>query len=177
MAITAAQQKALTSLARAANRRLERATQGQRASLEKQIKTYHTREGAGGLKFSQGKAKTEAEYRQRMRELEKFMEAKTTTRRGWEQIKADNVSKAGETLRGQGYELTDKELAIILEELPKDASPADFYNAIEHVEAKKQDQGDKWRGTRAAISAALKERVNAQEAVERILKKRLRSNG
>lgn len=133
--ITAAQQKELAYLARAANRRLERATEGQRKSLERNIKNYHTREGSRGIVFQQGKAKTESEYRQRMAELKKFMAAKTSKRKGWEELKKENMQKAQASLSDMGYDITDEELETILEE--EGGGNAAFYKALENVQAAK----------------------------------------
>lgn len=133
--ITAAQQKELAYLARAANRRLERATEGQRKSLEHNIKNYHIREGSRGIVFRQGKAKTESEYRQRMAELKKFMAAKTSTRKGWEELKKENMEKAQESLTDMGYDITDDELATILAE--EGGGSSAFYKALENVQAAK----------------------------------------
>lgn len=138
--ITAAQQKELSSLARAANRRLERATEGQRKSLEHNIQNYHTREGSRGLVFQQGKAKTESEYRQRMAELKKFMAAKTSTRKGWEELKKENMQKAQESLTDMGYDITDEELATILAE--EGGGSSAFYKALENVKAAKGSENN-----------------------------------
>jgi len=133
--VSRAQQAELSKLARAANRRLERATEGQRKSLEHNIKNYHTREGSRGIVFQQGKAKTESEYQQRMAELRKFMSAKTSTRKGWEELKKENMQKAQESLSDMGYDITDEELKTILEE--EGGGNAAFYKALENVQATK----------------------------------------
>ena len=135
MAVTKQQQSALAKLARAANRRLERATPGQRKSLEHNITGYHTRTGSRGIVFQQGKAKTESEYRQRMAELKRFMSAKTSTRGGWESLKRSNREKTQATLSDMGYDVTDTELDIVLKETG--GSSKAFYRALENVQAAK----------------------------------------
>ena len=137
--VTPQMQKQLANLARAANRRLERASAGQRRSLEYNIKGYNTKSTSRGLVFKQGKAKSAAEYRQRMAELNKFMNAKTTTRRGWEKLKSENISKAQESLEKMGYDITDDELDTILKEV---GGSKEFYKALENVQAAKGITGD-----------------------------------
>lgn len=171
MAITAAQQRALSNLARAANRRLERASEGQRAYLERQISKYHTRQRSGGATvFKQGKAASESEYRARMRELERFMSAQTSKITGWKEVKKAQVKAAGETLRGEGYDLTDEELAAILEELDEGHSSAAFYSALANVEISKSSAGANWQPDKETISAAINERRSAQQRTEQLLK-------
>lgn len=166
--ITAAQQKELAYLARAANRRLERAPEGQRRSLEHNIKNYHTREGSRGLVFQQGKAKTESEYRQRMAELKKFMAAKTSTRSGWEQLKKENMGKAQASLSDMGYDITDEELAIILEE--EGGGGKAFYKALENVQAAKGPENKEL--TPEEVKEAIYQRRSDYEATLAAIKAR-----
>lgn len=174
MAVTAAQQKMLAATARRANRRLERATEGQRAYLEKQIKGYHTRTRESGARvFQQGKAASETEFRARMRELRRFLgedekRAVTSTRAGWESIKKQQVASAGETLRGQGYTITDNELAVILEEIDGKNKFAEMYSALANVEIAKAEQGN-IEMNRDALIGAMNERRSAQERVQMLL--------
>lgn len=170
MAITKEMQAQLAKLARRANRRLERATEGQRASLEHYISKYHTRETEKGSRFQQGKAKTEAEYRQRTAELLAFLQGETTTRKGWERVKKEGVQKAGQTLGKMGYELTDSELAVILEELPQGADSAAFYRALENVEAAKASKGQQL--DRKSIAQAILSKATDYEATLAAIKKR-----
>lgn len=142
-AITKKQQAELVKLARAANRRLERAAEkapGQRRSLENIIQNYHLIDGSRGKVFSQAKAKTKREYTQRMSELQKFMKAKTSKRKSWESLKTTNMSAAQKKLREMGHEVTDEELEIVLEEIGG-SSPA-FYKALENVQAAKGPEKD-----------------------------------
>lgn len=171
MAITKEMQKELAGLARAANRRIERADPGQRDALMNQIKGYHVRERSSGLTvFEQGKAKSEAEYRARMKELKMFMKAKTTTRTGWKEIKSKAVKEAGKTIRAEGSDLTDEELNNILQEIDKGHSSAEFYKALANVEIAKGKAGDKWEPDPEAIRKAVNTRRSAQKRTEMLLK-------
>ncbi len=140
MAISKEQQRELKNLARAANRRLERASAGQRKSLEYNIKGYNVREGKYGKAFSQAAAKTEREYKQRLAELEKFMSAQTSTRKGWESLQRSNIEKATGTLSEMGYDVTEDELEAILKEVGG-AKGGQFYKALENVQAFKEETG------------------------------------
>lgn len=162
------QQQALAKLARAANRRLERSTPGQRRSLEYNIKGYHTREGARGTVFQQGKAKSESEYRQRMAELEAFMKAKTSTRGGWEKLKKENMQKAQGTLREMGYQVTDEELEAVLQETG--GSSRAFYRALENVQAAKGPEQEEL--TAEEVQQAINERRTDYQATLAALKAR-----
>lgn len=176
MALTNEMQKELAARARAANRRLERASEGQRAAVEHYVRQYHTRQRDNGMiVFQQGKAKTEAEYRARMRELELFMgteEKPTISRRGeWERVKSASVKKAGKTLREGGSDITDDELAMILEEID-DNSPAGFYKALANVEIAKNAASDSWAPSREVIKNAITARRTAQERTEALIRAR-----
>ena len=170
MALSKEQQKELAGLARAANRRLERATPGQRSYLESNIAKYPVRRRDTGMRvFQQGKAKSAAEYRARMRELQKFMEAPTSKRKGWEEIKKTQIENAGKTLRDkQGYDITDQELKTVLEEMSAAKSPRKLYDMLANVEIAKSKSGD-WAGTRQEIKQAMNERRTAQERTTQLL--------
>lgn len=200
MALTQAMLKDFVNLARAANRRLERATPGQRMYLQQKIAKYHTRERAPGINvFSQAKPKTEAEYRSRMKELEQFMGAKTSTKKGWQAVKKAQVSAAGKTIRAQGSNLTDEELASILQEIDEGHRSAEFYKALANVEIVKREAeqkleadkeearakgmsekeiekkfkyADYWTPSDEAISNAINSRRSAQERAEHLIKLR-----
>ena len=110
--------KALDTLAKRANQRLASMKEGQKQAVE-----YYTK----GEKFSRAVPKTRAEYSQRMRDVERFLSAKQTTRRGWEQIKKTAVESAGQTLRSdRKYDLTDQEprgfvpVILLMNEVSKD---------------------------------------------------------
>lgn len=176
MAITAQQQKALAAAARRANRRIERASEGQRAAFEYFIRNYHARTREDGIiVFRQGKAGSEAEYYSRMKELERFLGAESTTRKGWEALKKANVEKAGKKIRGQGFTITDKELKVILEELPAKSKKAEYYKALENVEIYKGNRKNQDKEpTAAQIKKAMKSRRTAQQRTEALLKLRER---
>ena len=178
MPVTKEQQKELARLARAANRRLERATEGQRAYLEYQIRKYHTRERESGMRvFQQGKASTTAEFNARMRELRRFMgyddkQVRSSYRKGWEQMKAEQVAAGGAKLRGIKVNITDEELALILQELDAKNKDATLYDALVNVELAKEEAGDKWEPSQEAIQTALAEKRDDQEKTERLLRLR-----
>ena len=175
MALTAEMQRELAARARAANRRIERATEGQRAALEHYTRQYHTRQRDNGMRvFQQGKARTEAEWKARMRELDLFMgtaEDPTISKRSeWERVKKQNVEKAGETLREEGSDITDDELAMILEET-EGGSTADFYKALANVEIAKAT-ADEWQPTKENVREAVNARRSAQERATQLIKAR-----
>lgn len=178
MALTSEMQKDLSRLARAANRRIERATEGQRKALEYYLRNYHTRERESGMiVFQQGKAKTEAEYETRMKELQRFMgkpEEPTISRRSrWEELKKQNVQDAGETIRKSAkFNLTDEELTVILEETSAEHSTTEFYRALENVQIAKNEAGSEWRPTEEAIVEAVNSRRDDQERTEALLRSR-----
>lgn len=173
MPLTQSMIKEFTNLARAANRRLERATSGQRSYLQSKISKYHIRERKPGVTvFSQAKPKTMAEYHSRMNELRAFMGAATSTRRGWEAVKRAQVSSAGKTLRAGGSNITDDELALILMEIGEGHSSAEFYKALDNVEISKRERGDKWTPSADTISDAINSRRSAQERAKLLIKLR-----
>ena len=173
MAISKEQQHALRNAARAANRRLERASKGQYESLRYNIQGYHVRKNAAGeLRFSQAAAKTEAEYRSRIAELNKFMEARTSTKKGWKSIKEEGIRTAGGTLEDMGYEVTDDELKNIIEETGgSKKNPAAFYRALENVTAAKMEQ-EKGELSKEELQDAISSRRTDQQAVAALLKAR-----
>ena len=172
MAVTEALQKQLESMARKANQRLERASEGQRGALQHYMRKYHTRNREGlGLVFQTGKAKTDAEAKSRIRELEAFLASKTSTRSGWEQLKKESIEKAGETIRGQGSDITDEELAQILTEIGEGHSSSEFYKALANVEIAKRESPD-WAPSADKIAEAINARRSAQERTQLLIEKR-----
>lgn len=158
--ITKQQQAAIRSMTRTANRRLERATEGQRRALEKYV---------GAEKFSaKTKGMTYQQAAQQLKALERFLAAKSTTRRGWEELKKRSIANANKTLTNQGYNLTDTELADILEQI-EDGSKQDFYRAVNLVSAAKYEAGEEWAGTEGQITAALETKASYQEALLKAL--------
>lgn len=161
--ITRAQIQEIRTLTRRANRRIERATGGQKRALQYYARGAKFSAATKGMSTQQGQAQIE--------KLKRFLGAPSTTIRGWEKIKRENVRKANETLQNMGYELTDEELADILEQL-EDDSRKEFYKAVNLVEAAKQKAGDDWEGTEEQIQEAIMEKATAQQALKEALSAR-----
>lgn len=161
--ITKEQYQALDTLAKRANQRLASMKEGQKQAVE-----YYTK----GEKFSRAVPKSKAEYQQRMRDVERFLSAKQTTRRGWEQIKKTAVESAGQTLRSdRKYDLTDQELANIFKEVEK-KSQKQFYKILDIVQAKKYDaeaKGEEFDNDalQQAINQATSSHMSAADAIKR----------
>lgn len=173
MAVSASEQRTLANLARAANRRIERASPGQREYLTLYVQKYHSRKRADGtIVFQQGKAQSRTEYNARIKELKLFMEAKSSTRKGWEAQKKAQIASAGETLRGEGADITDEELAQILQEIGTGHSSLEFYKALANVEIAKAEQGDTWNASEDEIRNAIAERRDAQQRALTLIKAR-----
>lgn len=162
--ITREQIKEIRTLTRRANRRIERATTGQRSALN-----YYVNKATGADKFSAStKGLTQEQAAAKLRDLETFLNSPSSTRKGWDRIKQENVRKANETLSEEGYDLTDEELAEILEQIDT-KNKKDYYKAINLVEAAKQEAGAGWEGSSEDIAAAIAEKVTYQEALERAI--------
>lgn len=165
--ITQEQKNKIRELTRRANRRIERATGGQKSYLEHQVRkaTGSTKFSAAtkGLSYEQAQAKLE--------KLDKFLTAKTTKISDWKKLQKQSVSRANETLKGEGYNLTDEELADILEQIDSE-DKREFYRAVNLVEAAKYEAGDDWEGTVDQIAEVIEQKVNAQEALEKALQAR-----
>lgn len=155
--------KELDTLAKRANQRLASMKEGQREAV-----SYYTK----GEKFSRALPQSRAEYQQRMRDVERFLSAKQTTRRGWEEIKRTAVQNAGDTLRrDRKYDLTDKELANIFKELDK-KSQKQFYKVLDIVQAKKYDAQAKGvafdnAALQRAVDQAVASHISAADAIKR----------
>lgn len=161
------QRSEIARLTRLANRRLERATGGQRSYLE-----YAVEKATGAKKFSAAtKGLTFTQAQAKLHELYKFVDYKGSTKAGWEELKAISVERANETLSNMGYNLTDEELADILKQLDTNKR-SEFYRAVNLVEAAKQAAGDKWEGRTEQIADAIKEKADNQEALQRALEAR-----
>lgn len=170
-AITREQIKEIRTLTRRANRRIERATPGQRSALN-----YYVNKATGADKFSAStKGLTQEQAAAKLRDLETFLNSPSSTRKGWDRIKQENVRKANETLSEEGYDLTDEELAEILEQIDA-KNKKDYYKAINLVEAAKQEAGAGWEGSSEDIAAAIAEKVTYQEALERAITARNERN-
>lgn len=165
----------LRRLTRAAQRRMERATPGQRRALE-----FYVKQATGSTKWSSSaKGMSTQQANARIQQLRKFMgyneqnkqvEQVTSTRKGWEAIKESNVAKANATFgkRRAGHNLTDDEMAEILIQLG-DPTKKEFYHAVNKVQAMKGYMGEKWKGDANDISKALAQKWSAQEAYRRAL--------
>lgn len=161
--ITRSQIQEIRTLTRRANRRIERATGGQKRALQHY---------AGGAKFSAATRGMSAQQGQaQIEKLKRFLGSPATTIKGWRKIKRENVRKANETLENMGYDLTDEELADILEQL-EDSSGTNFYRAVNLVQAAKQDAGEDWEGTEEQIQEAIMQKASAQQALEEALSAR-----
>lgn len=158
--VTAQQMAELEKLAKRANQRLASMKEGQREAVGRYVSG----------KFSRKIAKSMAEYEQRMREIERFLSSKQTTRSGWEEIKRTAVESAGQTLRDKRhYELTDQELANIFKEIDK-KSQKQFYKVLDIVQAKKYDAEAKGKSfdneaLQQAVNQAVKSHMSAGEAI------------
>ena len=152
---------ALEALTKRANQRIASMKEGQRQAVE-----YYT----GGKKFSRKIPKTEAEFEQRMRDVERFLSARQTTRTGWEEIKRTAVEHAGDTLRDKRhYDLSDQELANIFKEVDK-KSQKQLYKVLDIVQAKKYDASAKGETfdnekLQKAIDQAVRSHMSAGEAI------------
>lgn len=158
-AVSRAEYNQLDLLAKRANQRLASMKPGQREAV-----SYYTQ----GRTFSRAYPKSRAEYNQRMREVERFLGAKQTTRRGWEQIKRSAVESAGETLRGERkYDLTDDELGAIFKEIDK-KSQKQFYRVLDLVQAKKYraEAKDEEFDLQKAINEAVRSHASAATAIK-----------
>lgn len=163
--MTKQQYAAIRKLTRAANRRIERATGGMKSALQ-----YYAERLTGEKKWSSAmKGKSYQEAAMQIKLLEKFMRAETTTITGWKRVKKQSVKKANETLSGMGYDLTDEELAELLEQLGESDNAA-FYKAVNLVQAAKYKND--WQGSKDQIADAISEKVSNQEALRRALKAR-----
>lgn len=193
--ITRAQIQEIRTLTRRANRRIERATGGQRRTLE-----YYARTNGKPGKFSAAtKGMTAQQAQAQIEKLNRFLGAMSTTKVGWEWIKKEIVHKSAKTLGGMGYDLTDEELSDILMQLD-DASNEEFYRAVnlvqaekveamkkvedleaqlkratnakERAEIRKKIKGAKWGGTIDEIVGTINQKASAQEALEKSIKAR-----
>ena len=149
----------LDLLAKKANQRIATMKPGQREAVE----AY-----THGRTFSRAYPKSRAEYNQRMREVEQFLKAKQTMRRGWEQIKRTAVESAGRTLRGERkYDLTDRELADIFKEVDK-KSQRQLYRILDLIQAKKYRAATKGEefDLQKAINEAVRAHISAADAIK-----------
>lgn len=167
MDITKGQIAEIKKLVRAANRRLERATGGQEAY----IKAYIKRLTGGSEKFSAAyKGLTGAQAAKKIEMLNKFMDKReTTTKTGWKELKKESIRKANKSLTGQGYDLTDQELAEILDQIDA-GSNEEFYRAINLVTAEKIKEGENWDLSSDKVAEVLNQKMDFQDALRAALK-------
>lgn len=162
MNITQGQKKDLKDLTRAANRRLERATGGQKRYIESYIK----RVTGGAEKFSAAyKGLSAAEVEKKIEQLERFISKRmTTTKKGW----TDFVKNVNEGLSRKGYKLTDEELADILDQIDQ-GSNEEFYRAVNLVTAKKAEEGSSWDPSIEKIKEVIDQKIDFQNALKMAL--------
>ena len=164
--MTKEQQSEIKLLTRRANRRIERASAGQRKAMEYYIGSDKFSAASKGFSYEQAQAQIE--------KLNKFLAGKSTTKTGWKEVKQANVSKANKTLGKMGYDLTDEELAEILIQIDS-SNTESFYRSINLVQAAKYEaelEGDIWKGTSDQISEAIAQKMEASEALEAALQGR-----
>lgn len=156
----------IKKLVRAANRRIERATGGQASYIESYVK----RVTGGSEKFSAAyKGLSAAEASKKIEMLERFMSKKeTTTKTGWKEFKKESIRKSNAALSEMGYDLTDEELAEILEQIDA-GSNEEFYRAINLVTAKKVEEGRSWDPTADKVAEAINQKIDFQGALKAAL--------
>ena len=167
MPISEEQWRELDTLAKRANQRLASMGEGQRAAVS------HYQEE----KFSRAKPTSVAEYNRRMRDVERFLASKQTTKTGWKEIKRNAIEAAGDTLReNRGYELDDDELVNIFREIDT-KNKKRMYLILDLIQAKKYDAEAKGKDfdLQAAINSAVKSHMGAGAAIQRKTKARERA--
>lgn len=164
--MTKQQQSEIKLLTRRANRRIERASAGQRKAMEFYIGAEKFSAASKGFSYEQAQAQIE--------KLNKFLSGKSTTKTGWREVKQANVAKANKTLGKMGLDLTDEELAEILIQVDT-SNTQEFYRAVNLVQAAKDEaemEGDIWSGSEEQIADAIASKMEASEALEAALKSR-----
>lgn len=163
--MTPLQAAEIRKLTRRANRRIERAKGGQETYLKGIVKR-----ATGAEKFSAAtKGLTYEQAAAKLKQLDKFLGTRSTTRKGWKEIKRKSVKKANNTLNLYGYDLTDEELAEILKQIGG-ASREEFYRAVNLVSAAKGKED--WEGTADQIADAINQKLDYQEALTLALEMR-----
>ena len=171
--ITKAQQAELKHMAQVANRRLKVASAEARKAYEHYINQYHTELKTNDLRLFQTQAaKTESEYKQRIEELNRFLNSKYTTRRGYNAAIKRGLKKAAEKLNKDEYIISPAELAVIAKETGgASENYAGFYRALENVTAKKLTE-DVNELNEDELLNAIYDRKSEQEAAEAAIKAR-----
>lgn len=164
--ITAAQRADIKRMTKTANERLRSATSGQRSYLEFQVN-----KATGAKKFSAAtKGMTYTEAKHQLETLQRFLDAKTSTKRGWKALKKQQVEAANARWKSWGYTLTDGELALILEQIDT-KNKNEYYAAVDKVQAAKF-KGGGYKLNAEEIAAAINEKISEQQAVQSIIKAR-----
>jgi hypothetical protein len=162
----------LRRLTRAAQRRMERATPGQRKALE-----YYVKKATGETKWSSAaKNMSTQQANARIQQLRKFMgynelnkpikdeEGRpvdiASTRKGWEAIKRANVEAAQATLerRRKGFNINQSELKMIFEQVTKDFQISDEELAERKISREEALHQEKYR----VINLITASKVNRQ---------------
>ena len=172
--ISKSQQAELRKRARAANERIRTASENAQKAYEHYTEKYHTYKSKKGERlFKTGAAKTEAEYRQRMKELDAFLGSKYTTTGGWKKAVNKALQNANKKLDKMGYDVTEEELANVIKETGgAKKNPAAFYRALENLTAEKilneldEDIEDEDFGEE------IEDRLSDQQAAEALIKAR-----
>lgn len=164
--ITAQQREEIKTLAKRANERIRTALSGQKAYLE-----FFAIQKTGKKRFSSAtKNLTYAQAQQRLKELNRFLEAKTTTKKGWKALKRQQVAAANQRWKSWGYDLTDAELALILQQIDTKDKKA-YYQAVDKVQAAKYKSGG-YELEEKEIAAAIDEQITEQQAALNLIKAR-----
>ena len=164
--LTKQQQAEIKLLTRRANRRIERASEGQRKAMKHYIGGEKFSAASKGFSYEQAQAQIE--------KLNKFLSGKSTTKAGWKEVKKANVAKANKKLGKMGLDLTDEELAEILIQVDT-SNTQEYYRAVNLVQAAKDEaemSGDLWSGSEEQIADAIAQKMEASEALEAALKSR-----
>ena len=167
----AEQKRELALLTRRANRRLERASEGQRKYLEVFVQRM-----TGATKFSSSHVGlTPTQIESKLQKLRQFLSHElTSTRAGWKSRIAENVSKARQTWNKWGFDLTDEELAEILIQVDT-ANKGEYYRVVNLVYAKKREQYDGLDAIpqdkyKQLVSEAIMDKASAQDAAVEAIK-------
>lgn len=152
--MTREQYKEIRKLTRAAQRRMERASEGHRHAME-----FNVQQMTGSKKWSSAaKGFTYQQAQAQIEKLSRFMESDFTTKTGWKFLKEENVRKAQETLRERykGFLLTDRELAEVFKQVTDNYSPTDEELAEMHMTRKAALKKEKYRAINLVVAAAYK---------------------
>ena len=167
--ITAAQRADIKKLTKTANERLRSATAGQRSYLE-----YQVNKATGAKKFSgRTKGMSYVEAKHQLEKLQRFLDAKTSTKTGWKALKKQQLQAANKRWKSWGYNLTDNELALILQQVDTKDKTA-YYQAVDKVQAAKF-MGGGYELDDNAIAAAIDEKISEQQAAQGLIKARGKS--